>query len=51
MPMGPSNLSTTSFRVPPGRQFTVFYKTSGAHTPSWFTIYASVISGAMNLGD
>ena len=40
------DLSAKSFRVPPRRQYTVFYKASGAHTPTWFTIYASIISNA-----
>jgi hypothetical protein len=40
------DLSAKSFRVPPRRQYTVFYRASGAHTPTWFTIYASVISNA-----
>jgi hypothetical protein len=47
------DLSAKSFRVAPKRQFTVFYKASGAHTPTWFTIYASIISnahaGSMNI--
>jgi hypothetical protein len=47
------DLSAKSFRVAPRRQYTVFYKASGAHTPTWFTIYASVISnaraGSMNI--
>jgi hypothetical protein len=47
------DLSAKSFRVAPKRQYTVFYKATGQHTPTWFTIYASVISnahvGAMNL--
>jgi hypothetical protein len=40
------DLSAKSFRVAPRRQYTVFYKASGAHTPTWFTIYASIISNA-----
>jgi hypothetical protein len=47
------DLSAKSFRVAPRRQYTVFYKASGAHTPTWFTIYASIISnaraGSMNI--
>jgi hypothetical protein len=47
------DLSAKSFRVPPRRQFTVFYKATGSHTPTWFTIYASIISnaraGSMNI--
>jgi hypothetical protein len=47
------DLSAKSFRVAPKRQYTVFYKATGLHTPTWFTIYASIISnahvGAMNL--
>lgn len=47
------DLSAKSFRVAPRRQYTVFYKANGAHTPAWFTIYASVISnaraGSMNI--
>src|ERR1700743_1166171 len=47
------DLSAKSFRVAPKRQYTVFYKASDLHTPTWFTIYASVITnahvGAMNL--
>jgi hypothetical protein len=40
------DLSAKSFRVAPKRQYTVFYKASGTRTPTWFTIYASVISNA-----
>jgi hypothetical protein len=47
------DLSAKSFRVAPKRQYTVFYKASGTHTPTWFTIYASIISnahtGSMNI--
>ena len=47
------DLSAKSFRVAPKRQYTVFYKASDAHTPTWFTIYASIISnahaGSMNI--
>jgi hypothetical protein len=47
------DLSAKSFRVAPRRQYTVFYKASGLHTPTWFTIYASIISnaraGSMNI--
>ncbi len=47
------DLSAKSFRVAPKRQYTVFYKASDTHTPTWFTIYASVISnahaGSMNI--
>jgi hypothetical protein len=47
------DLSAKSFRVPPRRQYTVFYKANGTHTPTWFTIYASIVSnaraGSMNI--
>ena len=47
------DLSAKSFRVAPKRQYTVFYKANDAHTPTWFTIYASIISnahaGSMNI--
>jgi hypothetical protein len=47
------DLSAKSFRVAPRRQYTVFYKASGTRTPTWFTIYASIISnahaGSMNI--
>jgi hypothetical protein len=47
------DLSVKSFRVAPRRQYIVFYKASGVHTPTWFTIYASIVpnarAGAMNI--
>jgi hypothetical protein len=36
--------SAKSFRVPPHRQYSVYYRTKSARTPTWFTIYASVVS-------
>jgi hypothetical protein len=35
-------LSSKSFRVPPHRAFTVFYRAHSAKLPAWFTIYANI---------
>lgn len=36
-------LSANSFRVPPHRQFTVYYRVRVTHIPAWFTIYAAIV--------
>ncbi len=35
-------LSTKSFRVPPHRAYTVFYKARSQKLPAWFTIYSDI---------
>lgn len=36
-------ISANSFRVPPHRQFTVYYRVRATRIPAWFTIYAAIV--------